>query len=168
MFVPDVQQCAAPALQEQYSPPATAARVLSGERWTCVTAENVGLHSGMGTHQIQCVFQRHWVYNSRVIDTLAMCTKYEATWKNLTYWTLPKCQNTLHWSLTPRPYSMPEQGVRVYFGFSYQGKKFFPWGKWAQTTDLSATTLQSIALCNLYATQSSERFGPSCQFLFAK
>lgn len=56
MFVPDVQQHAAPVLQEQYSPPATAARVLSGERWTCVTAQNVGVHSGMVTHQIQRFF----------------------------------------------------------------------------------------------------------------
>lgn len=40
MFVPDVQQCAAPGLQEQYSPPAMTAHMLS------VTAQNVGAHSG--------------------------------------------------------------------------------------------------------------------------
>lgn len=37
----DVQQCSAPGLQEQYSPPAMTAHVLGGECWICGTAENV-------------------------------------------------------------------------------------------------------------------------------
>lgn len=45
MLVLGVQQCAAPAFQEQYSPPAKTASVLSGECWTPVSVENVGAHN---------------------------------------------------------------------------------------------------------------------------
>lgn len=47
MFVLDVQQCAAPGLQVQYSPPAMIAHVLSGVCWTCVRAENVRGHNAI-------------------------------------------------------------------------------------------------------------------------
>lgn len=113
-------------------------------------------------------FRRHCLYSSRIIDFLAMCNKYKAAWKNLTHWGLPKCQKCSVLILDIGPYSMPKQAVRVCFGFQYQGTKFSPWGKWAHTADVSAPPSQSIALCNLYATQYSSRFGPSCQFLFAK